>query len=143
MKSTRFAAVPPLAASLVLLCAAPAFGAAAGEKWEYTVTVDMDGMKMPMQPVKVCEGAAQGDMPPLESNCELKSRSISDGTTRFHVVCGPPQAGEVTGQFTRDGDRVEGNYTFSGSGAQMKMTTVGHRLGNCDPAKARRSAHGR
>jgi len=137
MKSTRFTAILSLATLLAPFAAPPAFGAATGEKWEYTVTVDMDGMKMPMQPVKVCEDAARGDVPPLESNCELKSRSISDGTTRFHVVCGPPQAGEVTGQFTRTGDRLEGNYTFSGDGEQMKMTTVGHKLGNCDPAKTR------
>lgn len=140
MKPARFPVALSLATSLALSGAAPAFGAAAGEEWEYTISVEAEGMKMPPYPVKMCMEPEQGDIPPLESNCKLKNRSISGGTTSFHIVCGPPEPGEVKGQLTRKGDRVEGNYTFVSQGEQMKMTTVGRRLGKCDLSKEQGAA---
>lgn len=135
MKCVRFPAALSLAASLALAGAGPSFGAAAGEEWEYTMTFDMDGTMTPMPPVKVCSDSTQGDVPPLESHCKLKNRSVSGSTTSFHVVCGPPEPGEVKGQLTRKGDRIEGSYTFTSDGEQLKMTTVARRLGKCDPSK--------
>ncbi len=140
MKPRLFPAALSLAAAAALLGATTAFAGATGEEWEYTITVDMNGMKMPMQPMKVCMEPDQGDLPPLEPNCQLKSSGVSGATTSFHVVCGEPEPGEMKGQFTRKGDRLEGSYTFTADGEQATMTTVGRKLGKCDPSKEPGSA---
>lgn len=139
MKPARFPVALSLAAWLAASGAAPAFGAV-GEEWEYTISIQAQDMNVPPYPVKMCMEPAQGDIPPLEPHCKLKSSSISGGTTSFHIVCGPPEPGDVKGQLTRKGDRVEGNYTFVSQGEQMKMTTVGRRLGKCDLSKEQGAA---
>ena len=140
MKSARFPAALSLAASLALLAAAPAFGAAAGEEWEYTISVESEGMKMPPYPVKMCMETEQGDIGRQPGLHRLHHLVPAPRAGAFRIVCGPPEPGEVKGQLTRKGDRIEGSYTFISEGEQMKMTTVGRRLGKCDPSKERRPA---
>jgi hypothetical protein len=122
-----------LSAAMVLL---PVYAAAAaGEQWEYAMTVEMEGMKMPLPASKVCIKADEGHTPPVEKNCKLKDRKVSGATTTFHIVCGPPEPGELKGQFTRKGDRVEGRYTMTQDGEAMTVAAVGKKLGACDPSK--------
>lgn len=109
--------------------------AAKGEEWEYAMTVEMEGMKMPLPPSKVCVRPEEGNTPPVEEHCKVKERKVSGATTSFHVVCGPPEPGELKGQFARKGERVEGRYTMTQGGDTMTVVANGRRLGNCDPSK--------
>lgn len=106
-----------------------------GESWEYAMTVNMDGMKMPMPPSTVCVRPEDGHTPPVEKHCTLKDRKVSGATTTFHIVCGPPEPGEMKGQFTRKGDRVEGRYTMKSADGEMAVTSDGRKTGACDPSR--------
>lgn len=122
------------------LCMATAAGAAraadpGGEAWDYAMTVEMAGMKMPMPASTVCVRPEEGNTPPVDKHCQLKDRKVSGGTTTFHIVCGPPEPGELKGQFTRKGDRVEGRYAMTQGGETMTVVAVGTKHGACDPSK--------
>jgi hypothetical protein len=106
-----------------------------GEAWDYALTIEMEGMKMPLPSSKTCVRPDEGNTPPVDKNCTLKDRKVSGGTTTFHIVCGPPEPGELKGQFTRKGDRVEGRYTMKQGGDTMTVVAVGRKLGACDPSK--------
>lgn len=107
----------------------------AGEEWEYTMTVEMGGMKMPLPASKVCTRPGEGNTPPVEKNCKVKEHKVTGATTSFVIVCGPPEPGEMSGKFTRKGDRVEGRYTMKQDGEAMTVTANGKKLGSCDPSK--------
>lgn len=122
----------------LLVGAAVAASAAAqpkGEEWEYTMTMEMQGIKMPLPPSKVCLRPDEGHTPEVEKHCQLKERKTSGATTTFHIVCGPPEPGELKGSFTQKGNRVEGRYTMKQGGEMMTVLADGRRLGACDPAK--------
>jgi hypothetical protein len=125
--------------SLVLCMTATAGGALAagtgGEEWDYAMSVEMAGMKMPMPSTKMCVRPEDGNTPPVEKHCQLKEHSITGSTTSFHIVCGPPEPGELKGQFRRHGDRVEGRYTMTQGSDTMTVVAVGRKLGTCDPSK--------
>lgn len=128
-RDTAFAA----ALSLGLCCQAAL--AASGENWDYAMSIEMAGMKMPLPPAKVCARPEEGNTPPVDRNCEIKERKVSGSTTTFRIVCGPPEPGELKGQFTRTGDRVEGRYTMTQDGESMTVVALGRKLGACDPSK--------
>ncbi|MCS7101768.1 MAG: DUF3617 domain-containing protein [Burkholderiaceae bacterium] len=107
-----------------------------GEEWEYALTMQMEGMKMPLPPSRVCLRPDEGHAPETEKHCTFKERKVSGATTTFHIVCGPPDPGEVKGSYTRKGDRVEGRYTIKRGANTMTVQADGRRLGRCDPSKA-------
>jgi hypothetical protein len=115
--------------------AAAAVLAAGGESWEYAMTVEAGGMKMPLPPSTICTRPGQGDTPPVERNCEIKERKLSGATTTFRIVCGPPEPGELKGDFRRKDDLVEGRYTMTKDGESMIVTAIGSKKGSCDPSK--------
>jgi len=136
MKKYPYSPVVVLA-SLPLLALAPLPAAAQpnGEQWEYSMAIDMGGMKMPLPATKVCTRPDEGNTPPVEKHCQLKEHKVSGATTNFRIVCGPPEPGEMKGQFTRKGDRVEGRYTMKQGGETMTVISNGRKLGMCDPSK--------
>ena len=106
-----------------------------GDEWDYALTMEMEGMRMPLSSSKVCIRPDEGNTPPVDKNCKLKERKVSGSTTTFHIVCGPPEPGELKGKFTRKGDRVEGRYVMTQGGDTVTVAAVGRRLGACDPSK--------
>ncbi|MEW5882424.1 MAG: DUF3617 family protein [Pseudomonadota bacterium] len=124
-------------ALVALSCAviAPALAQPKGDEWDYALTVQMGGMQMPLPASKVCARPDEGNTPPVDKHCQIKERKVSGATTSFRIVCGPPEPGEMKGQFTRKGDRVEGRYTMTQGGESMTVVAVGKRLGACDPSK--------
>jgi len=123
-----------LAAScMAILAAGPVAAQPKGEEWEWAMTVDMQGMSLPMPPTTSCVRPGEGYVPPIENHCRIKGQKVSGSTTTFLIVCGPPTPGEMRGQFTRKGDRIEGRYTHTQGGESMSVVTTGRRLGPCDP----------
>jgi hypothetical protein len=115
--------------------APPASAQPKGEEWDYAMTVEMEGMKMPLPTTRTCIRPEEGNTPPVDKHCKVKDRKTSGGTTTFHIVCGPPEPGEMKGQFTRKGDRVEGRYSLKNSDGEMVVIASGHKFGTCDPSK--------
>ncbi|MDH5265543.1 MAG: DUF3617 domain-containing protein [Betaproteobacteria bacterium] len=136
MSPTRFGFTAALTALTVLAPAAsPEAAPAKGEQWDYAMTMEMEGMKMPLPATRVCVAPEEGNTPPVEKHCKLKERKVRGITTTFHIVCGPPEPGELKGEFTRKGDRVEGRYTMKQDGESMTVVATGRKLGDCDPSK--------
>ncbi len=106
-----------------------------GEEWDYALTMEMEGMKMPLPSSKVCARPDEGNTPPVDKNCKLRDRKVSGSTTTFHIVCGPPEPGELKGRFTRKGDRIEGRYVMTQGRDAMTVAAIGRMLGACDPSK--------
>lgn len=126
-----------MSTTLVLsFCSSAVFSATDGEQWEYAMTIDMAGMKMPLPVSKVCARPDEGNTPPVEKHCKLKEHKVVGTTTTFRIVCGAPDPGELKGQFNRKGNRVEGRYTMTQGGESMTVMAVGKQLGSCDPAKS-------
>ncbi len=123
--------------AFALLAPWPALDAASvkGEQWDYAMTMEMAGMKMPLPAAQVCVRPEDGNTPPVEAHCKIKDRKVSGAKTTFHIVCGPPEPGELKGEFTRKGDRVEGRYTMTQDGESMTVVARGKKLGTCDPSK--------
>lgn len=131
----RAAQALAVAASIGWLVAPPAAARPKGEEWDYALTMEIEGTKVPLPPVNVCVLPDEGHTPEVDVHCTLKDKKTAGETTRFHIVCGPPDPGEMKGSFTRNGDRVEGRYTMKQDGDTMTVLTVGRKLGACDPSK--------
>ncbi|HQR20731.1 MAG TPA: DUF3617 family protein [Burkholderiaceae bacterium] len=126
--------------SAIAVCAVVAGSGAAlaqakGEEWEYAMTMEMAGMKMPMPPTRVCARPDEGNAPVVDKNCQLKDVKTSGSTTSFRIICGPPEPSEGSGRYTRKGDRVEGRYTLKSADGEMAFTSDGRKVGACDPSK--------
>jgi hypothetical protein len=114
-----------------------------GEEWDYALTMEMEGMKMPLPSSKVCVRPDEGHTPPVDKNCKLKDRKVSGSTTAFHIVCGPPEPGDLKGRFTRNGDRIEGRYVMTQGGDTMTVAAIGRMRGACDLSKPALPASGK
>ena len=106
-----------------------------GEEWEYAMTMETAGMKMPMPPTRVCARPDEGNTPVVDKNCQLNDVKTSGSTTSFRIICGPPEPSEGSGRFTRKGDRVEGRYMLKSADGEMVFASDGRKVGACDPSK--------
>ncbi len=107
----------------------------AGESWDFSGTMKMDGMSMPIPPHKSCVKPDEAVAPPVEKNCKTTDMKVSGNTTSFKVVCGPPEPMTGTAKVTRTADTLEGTYTMKSSDGEMTMVFNGKKLGNCTPGK--------
>ncbi|MDO9312952.1 MAG: hypothetical protein Q7T97_00210 [Burkholderiaceae bacterium] len=127
----RFATAALLA--LLVAWSGPARAAQAGEQWEYSGTMDMMGMKMPVPPTKVCTPVGADTTPPVDKNCRLSDVKTTPSKSSYRIVCGPTNAMEGTGEATRQGDTSRSVLRMKSSSGDMTVTTVGRKLGPCTP----------
>ena len=71
--------------------------------------------------------------PPVESNCKISDVQTQGDTTRFKILCGPPQPMEGSGTTTRKDDRVDMSYKLKTADGEMAFTMNGKKLGSCVP----------
>ena len=112
---------------------AHAHAQAVGESWEYTGTMEMGGMKMPMPPTRACTGMGEASAPPVDPRCAVSDVKTSANRTSFRIVCGPPNPMEGSGESARTGDRIESRYRLKSSDGEMVMTLSGRKVGACTP----------
>lgn len=107
--------------------------AAAGEEWEYTMSLQAQGMSMPMGTIKVCRAATLSSSlkPGLAENCKLEDYKRSGNTASFRAVCGPPQPSTLSGEMTRTGDTMKGSFRMQQGGQEMVMNQAARKLGAC------------
>jgi len=120
-----------IALAAMLLSAAVAY-AASGELWEYTLTLEMQGMSTPMGSGTFCRAANASLKPALPANCKLDQFSVAGNTSSFRAVCGPPQNSIMSGKVTRTGDQVSGVFRVQGGGNDVTMLQKAHKVGGCD-----------
>ena len=120
-----------MAPAALQLCSLPAH-AAAGEEWEYAMSMEAQGMSMSMGTVKVCRAAQSSLKPGLAQNCKLEDYKRSGNTASFRAVCGPPQPSVMSGEMTRSGDTMSGTLHMKQGGQEMLMKQTARKLGGCN-----------
>jgi len=127
-----------LRAALLLgawVIAVPAHAQTAGESWEYTGSMEMEGMKMPIPPTRACALPGETGAPPVDPRCKITDLRASGNKTAFQVVCGPPEPMQGSGESTRTGDRIDTRYRLKSSQGEMVMTLNGRKVGTCTPGR--------
>jgi Protein of unknown function (DUF3617) len=126
--------------------------AAAGEWWEITGKMEMEGMPfaMPAQTSKVCLPKG-GESDPnytqgKDSNCKMTDVKHSGNTVKFKGTCvNKGETMHVVGDTTHDGKSFKSNMKMSGKsqGQDMNMTMVSSGKyigGSCDTEELGRKA---
>jgi hypothetical protein len=119
------------ALGLAVLGACAAAQAADGEQWEYTMSLQAQGMSMPMGTIKTCRVPASSLKPGLGENCKLEDYKRTGNTASFRAVCGPPQPSVMSGEMTRTGDTMSGTFRLEQGGQTMVMKQTARNLGSC------------
>ncbi len=122
-----------LALTAAVLTAGPLAAQTTGEQWEYTGTMEMMGMKMPMPPTKMCQKPDAAQTPPMQSNCKVSDVQVQGNTTSFKILCGPPEPMEGSGKTTRTADRLETTYRMKSADGEMVYNMSGKKTGACQP----------
>lgn len=122
-----------LALTALVLTAGPLAAQTTGEQWEYTGTMEMMGMKMPIPPAKLCQKPDEAKMPPVQSNCKVSDVQVRGNTTSFKMLCGPPEPMEGSGTTTRTADRIETTYRMKSADGEMVYNMSGKKTGACQP----------
>jgi hypothetical protein len=128
------------AARLVaVLCCSVGIGSAAtaatGEKWEYTQTMNMRGMKMPVQPMKVCEKADREFLVPVDKRCQVTQTRKEGDKLHWKMSCAAPQPMEGTGWSMRQGDSNQSEMHIKSQNGEIDISSMGKKLGACVLAK--------
>jgi Protein of unknown function (DUF3617) len=111
--------------------------AAAGDLWEVTAKMSMEGlpMQMPAQTHKVCAakvwtGPPAGDNAPQK--CTRSEYTVTGDKVTWTETCeSPPMTGK--GEITRQGsDAYTGSIKYSSKQGTMTINLTGHIVGSCD-----------
>ena len=127
-----------LRAALLLgasVIAAPGHAQTAGEAWEYTGSMEMEGMKMPIPPSRACALPGESATPPVDPRCKVTDLRTSGNKTTFQIVCGPPEPMQGSGESTRTGDRIDARYRLKSTSGEVAMTLNGRKVGTCTPGQ--------
>jgi hypothetical protein len=100
------------------------------ESWEYSGTMDADGMKVPLPATTVCV-AADATTPPVDKNCKLSDVKTVGDKTSFQIACGKPNPMSGTGESTRSRDKVQSTYRLKSADGDVVTRLTGHRVGSC------------
>lgn len=110
--------------------------------WEITTSMEMPGMPMAMQPMKITHCYTPQDVAdtnktiPKDKGCKLESQSVSGNKVTWTVVCDSAHGNmKGNGEMTYTGDSYEGTIKMSMQGPQGPMNMTNHysgkRLGDC------------
>lgn len=124
--------VPWLLVALVPIALAQ--GAAPGEKWHVTVTMQAAGLSLPARTVDVCTNPADRNSVPVSSdrNCQVYDVTRSGNTQSFKMRCTGRQQMDGSGEITYSGDHYQGRFNAATGGTSVAMTYEGQKLGSCD-----------
>jgi hypothetical protein len=125
-----------LAAALLLLGCAAATAAGQtvpGERWQHKITVQMQGMSVPMPGGEVCApvGQAAQELAKPDKNCAVTNVKQSGNSFSADVRCTGKDAMEGSIQMTTGPDRMTGKMTMRADGEEMTMVTESRKLGAC------------
>jgi hypothetical protein len=131
--------IPTAVRSLAVLCFSAGIAATAaattGEEWEYTQSLGMKGMKMPLAPMKVCEKADRDFLAPVEKRCQVTQTRKEGDKVHWKMSCAAPEPMEGTGWSLRKGDSIEAEMHIKTQNGEMDISSKGRKLGPCALAK--------
>ena len=122
-----------LLSSVSILAAGPA-----GDLWQITSKMSMEGMpmEMPTQTLQVC-AAKNTQEPPGAANdergCQNSDMKKVGNTVTFTSTCKGPPAMTGTGEIIYAGtDSFTGTIQYAASHGKMIIKLTGHKVGGCD-----------
>jgi hypothetical protein len=118
--------------------APPALAQQKGDQWEITVRMEMPGMAMPPQTVRVCTEKHARDeayVPQGKGDCRMVDSKRTGNTLRYRMECGGKDAMVSEGEMTFAGDSYSGRMRMKGKsdgeGFEMSQTYSARKLGEC------------
>ncbi len=126
-----------LVARLAALPAASDSTPAAGESWEVTSQMSMEGMsfQMPAQTRRVCSKRDQAPENP-DPNCRNTELSRTGNKVTWRVECTGPNAMSGRGEMVySSADAYTGSIRFESAEGVMTLNLSGKRLGTCRAAR--------
>jgi hypothetical protein len=126
-----------LALAAVALADAPG-AAGAGELWEVTSSMSMQGFAMPPQTHRSCtaKGAQEPAGASAQPGCTASDFKVIGNKTSWRVECAGPPPMKGTGEITRTGaDAYSGAIRFSSEQGAMTLKLNGRRVGACTPGR--------
>jgi hypothetical protein len=129
-----------IAASLLALPAVKAQAQAVepGDEWKMTVSMQMEGMKMPGQTSTQCMARSQTAVAPApeQKNCKTTIVSQTGNTVEMKMACTGKDAMQGTGKFTTTGSSMSGVMQMTSADGSMQMNYTGTKTGKACDAKA-------
>lgn len=125
-------AVVALAVSFAF--AAISYGATVpGEKWQHKITMQMQGMTMPMPTREVCVpvGKAAEELAKPDKNCVVSNTKQSGNKFSADIKCTGKEAMEGSMEMTTGPDSMSGRMRVRSDAGEMTMVTEAHKLGAC------------
>lgn len=124
-----------LTASIFTLACAAATAAQTvpGERWQHKMSVQMEGMSMPMPGSEICApvGQAAQELAKPDKNCKVSNVRQSGNRFSADVKCTGKDAMEGTMEMTTGPDRMTGKMSMRGEDGEMTMVTESRKLGAC------------
>jgi hypothetical protein len=121
--------------SLSLLASVSAFAAGKtvpGEKWQQNITVQMEGMSMPMGNTEICAPVGKPtELLKPDKNCSVSNYKQSGNKMSADVKCTGKDAMQGSIEQIIDGNRIHGTAHMRSSDGEMTMKMESQKLGAC------------
>ena len=105
--------------------------ASAGESWEFTMSMDSGGHKVPMMTEKVCAKPESINGPMPSKECKISNLKPSGSKMTYHFSCTGAMSMEGDGEGQRKGDSIEVVMHAKMPQGDMTMYQSGRKLGDC------------
>lgn len=115
------------------LAALPAL-AEPGIQWEYTGSMQMSGVQMPMGAVRLCIKAGS-ELTPADPRCKYSQVNSTASRTRYHVECGGPDPMSGEGEISREGEVLKSVMRMKSAQGEMVLNQTGRKRGSCELPK--------
>jgi hypothetical protein len=125
---------PRVHLGLVLALGALPALAEPGIQWEYTGSMQVMGMQMPMAAVRVCSKPGS-ELTPVDARCKFSDLTTSAKRTRYHVDCAGPDPMSGDGEIRRQGDTLLSVMHMKSAQGDMVLNQTGRKLGTCEVPK--------
>jgi hypothetical protein len=134
MNTRLIAPIATTAACLFLGSFAVIAAQPAGDLWQVTPQMTMQGIALPMPPQTMCT-AREWTRSPVASgpdtSCVNSGFAMSGNTATWKVTCQSPPSTAI-GQITRNGNSYTGSIKFTSRDGEMIINLMGNRIGDCD-----------
>jgi len=136
MRTRRTCVLTVALAAASIVTAAPAFAAGKtvpGEKWQQNITMQMQGLTMPMGNHEICApvGKAGAELSKPEKNCAISNARQVGNKFSADVKCGGKDAMEGSIEQTVNGDQISGRMKVKSAEGEMTMVMESKKLGAC------------
>jgi hypothetical protein len=123
--------------------ASPAVAQQKGDQWEISVKMEMEGMSLPAQTVRMCldkRAKEESYVPQSSGDCKVQGVQRSGNTVRYRMECGGKEPMVADGEMTWAGDSYSGKMKMkgksSGDSFEMSQAFSGRKVGECaNPVK--------